>query len=1046
MNAPTAAAPVEMRRTAPGVLRSASVLGGGTVLAAVLGLGFQSLLAYWFGAGAETDAWFMSLSIYAFLAKFLMLTNLKSLTLPAYARLRREDPARADALAGGLFRLSVVVLSLLSALVVVAAPLLVDLLAPGYEGHIRDLTVTLVRIRVPGLLMLGAVTVGMAVLESRSRFGVTISAQKVVPAAVSLALLLVVADRLGIVGVGWIGLVATVAGALVVVVAARGSLAPTPLRAAARDPVAREVGRHWINLGWSNGATFVGEWAFRVGASLLPVGMFSAVLYGRMVHDLLHGAVNDAAQTASLPRLAREATVGEGEAPEEGQRRLGVALREGMDGLAGLNLPVALFVALTAPWTVALLFGRGRFLQDGMLRPAATALAIFSVGFLLQGLVQLVFAAAFASNRSALVNRVQVVGHLARAAALVPLVKAFSYVGLVAAQVGMNALVLALLLAWSPRAWGLRRSPVPLRAAAAALPATVLHLLVVAPRLPDPLALGTMGRLAVLAGLGLGWTALTFPLAVALDVPGLRPLLARLRPGRGAAAAGVLVAAVAVGIPGGRAAALEPALRRAAPAVDTLPASPEAPLPDDHWLLPVLEWMEARGALPAGTSAFRPLTVRRAVELLEGAAGGGEGAAARRDAAAAASAALARLGAETVGHGWLVPTLGVDDAGAGARPAARLDAAVGGDRVFAWGTLQRRGDAVARGGMGLRLGPLDVDVARERLTLGGGATGAVVLNPSAPVDGLLLHTRRPFGLPALGATRLAFGVGPVSGYRAVDSPWLGFLRLTARPAPWIQVGVSRAALVGGHFGGGTVPYDAKVYGPDEGSVSAGDVLRILAGGGTDYDDQVAALDVRASFASLGLPALAYAEMGWEDWSRSWGDPALLAGLLVAPRAPFPLTLRYEYAAFGAPARLCGGCDTLPAYWYRHVRFQDGWVVDGALLGHPLGGYGLQHRVAVSAWSAGFDVRVTVHADRLRRDRWNLLYDQRPGWAWAGGAEAAWRLAPSLEARGSWSREGELPARWSAGVRWLPGAAGAGMGSDSAGAGAVDAVGETFVGK
>ena len=77
--------------TVPGL----AVLGGGAVLAALLGLGFQSLMAFWFGAGAETDAFFMSLSIFGFLAKFLMLTHLKSLALPPYARLRATDEERA---------------------------------------------------------------------------------------------------------------------------------------------------------------------------------------------------------------------------------------------------------------------------------------------------------------------------------------------------------------------------------------------------------------------------------------------------------------------------------------------------------------------------------------------------------------------------------------------------------------------------------------------------------------------------------------------------------------------------------------------------------------------------------------------------------------------------------------------------------------------------------------------------------------------------------------------------------------------------------------
>ena len=265
----------------------------------------------------------------------------------------------------------------------------------------------LLRVRVPALLFLAGTTVGMAFLESERRFGVTISAQKVVPAAVALALLLVVADRFGIVAVAWIGLLSTVAGAVVVLMAARRLLGPLRPLAATRDPELVGVGRRWLHLSSSNAASFAGEWAFRVGASLLPVGLFSAVLYGRMVHDLMHAAVNDSAQTVALPRFAaavarggdaahapvagetaeRSAEADEGRDPDAVHRRLQPILRLALMGLAAISLPVTRFVGSTAPWSVALLFGRGRFLADGMFGPATVSLGLFSIGFFLQGLV-----------------------------------------------------------------------------------------------------------------------------------------------------------------------------------------------------------------------------------------------------------------------------------------------------------------------------------------------------------------------------------------------------------------------------------------------------------------------------------------------------------------------------------------------------------------------------------------------------------------------------------------------------------------------------------
>ncbi len=967
-------------------VRSLAVLGGGTALAAVLGLGFQSLLAYWFGASAETDAFFMSLSIYGFLGKFLMLSHLRSLALPVYARLRSRDPERARGLAGGLVGLTVAAVLVLSLLLLAAAPLLVDALAPGYEGAMRDLTVALVRIRVPALVFLAATTVTMAFLESDRRFGVTISAQKVVPAAVSLALLLAIRDRSGIAAVGWIGLAATVAGAALIFPAARARLGSMALAPAAADPEIRRIGSRWLSLSSSNAATFVGEWAFRVGASLLPVGLFSAVLYGRMTHDLLHAAINDSAQTVSLPRFAAAVAAADeegGEAAErvaaDADRRLGPVLRASLARLSALSLPLTLLAAATAPWTVALLFGRGRFLADGMLRPAAVSLALFMIGFFLQGLVQILFSAAFATHRPALINRAQLVGHLARAAALVPLVTAFSYVGLVGAQVAMNALILALLVLWAPPDWGLGavRAGLLRPVVAAALPAA-LYWGAVAPRLPDPLALGTLGRVGVLALVGGGWLVVYGALAVALRLPEVGELRRWLRGSAAPAAAALVVLCL---LPG-----------RARAQTD---ASWGA-VPEGHWSLTVLEWMEARGDLPAGASAVRPLPGARVAALLAG-----SGTAAAFDDERGRKRGLVpglrfALGAAAgSAHRGGTPVLAVEAGSASSLPFAFLDV----DRA-----------RVLRGGVGVHVRGFWAEAGRERVQLGGGSTGALVLNP-AYLDGARVGTAVPVRIPLLGDVSVVAGAGPLPRYDAVRDPWWGFLRATARPARWIQVGLSRGVLAGGHFPGGSVAFDAKPYGPDEGSLGAADVVRLALGQATDFDDQVAALDVRVSLASVGLPLLATAELGWEDRDRSWGDPGLIAGLLWAGRAPLPVTLRYEYVAFGRAARLCSWCDTLPAFWYQHVRFQSGWRAGGDLLGHPLGGYGHQHALAAAAWTPGGALRAGLRLSALTRERWNLLETDRPGAASRVDGTAAWRPGRRVELSGT------MRGEWGEGWGW-----------------------------
>lgn len=509
-------------------------MGGGTIAAALLGLAFQSLISYHFGAGAETDAYFMSLVIFAFCAKLAMLTQLKSVALPLYRRRLASDPAAARALAGRLLTAFTLAAAGFTVVLVVAAPVVIDLLAPGFAGRTRDLTVTLFRVRLPALAVLAATTVALVVLEAGRRFGIGVSVQKGVPALVSLALLAVVADRAGIVALAWIGLAGAVAGGVLAWAAVRRWIGLRSVAEVWDDRDVRGIGRAWFRLSGSNLATFAGEWAFRVGASLLPIGLFSGVLYGRMVHDLLHGAINDSAQTVALPRFAEVVSGGRsgagapaGAAGGGGAAvdSLGEALGESLRLLAAISLPVALFAIVAAPRIIGLLFGRGKFLADGMVGPASVALAIFSVGFLIQGLNQLALSAAFAGELSALVNRVQLVGHLFRAVVLVPLVVAFSYVGLVAAQVLMNLLVAFLLAAWAPRAWGLAhfwsrgrfaRGLAGKLVIIAGVQVAVYALL--DPLLGGPLADGVAARAAALLVLGLAWTAVYAAMAWTLRV------------------------------------------------------------------------------------------------------------------------------------------------------------------------------------------------------------------------------------------------------------------------------------------------------------------------------------------------------------------------------------------------------------------------------------------------------------------------------------------------------------------------------------------------
>ena len=503
--------------------RGLGALGAGTVVAAVLGLALQSLIGFFFGAGAETDAYFMSLYVVALLTKAFMFGPLKSIALPEYAALGvRSDDGRM--LLASIRRRAGSAALLAAAVAVVFAPWLVDAFAPGYEGEQRALTVALLRIRAPALAFLALATTALVALEAADRFGRVTVGNRVLPAAATLLLLVLLGDRFGLTGLAWAGMVGAAAGSLTLLAFSRGQRLSSRTPTASHRQAARRIWRQWAGMGWSNAAATSGEWVYRIAASTLGPGLFTAVVFGRMVHDLLHGVLNDSASTVALARFSRDRAEGRGPA---------AALAASLEGLSAVAVPAAVFGAIMSSWIAALLFGRGELARDGMLGPVAASIALFMVGVVVQGRNQLAFQAAFATGRSALVNRAQATGHLFRALALVPATWLWSFTGLVAVQMAMNVVVA--IAFW--RAAPAELAPNGRRAAAvgglgrtaAAVAAPALLLLLAGRALPDPFHAGELSRLGVVSAAAAIWCALVPATGALFRVPLHADLARRLR-------------------------------------------------------------------------------------------------------------------------------------------------------------------------------------------------------------------------------------------------------------------------------------------------------------------------------------------------------------------------------------------------------------------------------------------------------------------------------------------------------------------------------------
>lgn len=227
-------------------------------------------------------------------------------------------------MARGVLGLLALVTALVVLLGVLAAPLLVELLAPGFAGPKHELTVALVRILFPGtgILVLSAWCLG--VLNSHGRFLLSYSApvawNLVIIAAAVVAATGRTAAELTVV-IAW----AAVAGSLLQVVVqlpgVRRALSEAPPRAA--SPMGDQTGgvrlvvRNFLPALASRGVAQISAWFDMLVATLLGTGAAAGLAMAQMISTLPVSLFGMSVSASELPAMAARTGV---ESPEEALR------------------------------------------------------------------------------------------------------------------------------------------------------------------------------------------------------------------------------------------------------------------------------------------------------------------------------------------------------------------------------------------------------------------------------------------------------------------------------------------------------------------------------------------------------------------------------------------------------------------------------------------------------------------------------------------------------------------------------------------------------
>jgi putative peptidoglycan lipid II flippase len=367
-------------------LNKAVFVAAGILLSRLAGLVRLRVFAYYFGLESDAaDAFNAAFRIPNFLQNLFGEGALSASFIPVYASLvLRGERREADRVAGAIGALLALLVALLVVAGVMTTPLLIAVIAPGFSGDKRALTIVIVRILFPGagLLVLSAWCLG--VLNSHGRFLLSYAAPVVWNAAM-IATLAVFGTRSDLPRLAVLLAWGSVAGSLlqfVVQLPVVFQVAPDVRLVVntASDHV-RTVIRNFVPVFISRGVVQVSAYVDAVLASLLPTGAVTGLANAQLLYTLPVSLFGMSVAAAQLPAMSGDAGLDAG-----GGDALRTRLNAGLRQIAFFVVPSAVAFLALGDVIAAALLQTGRFRREdavyvwGILAGSAVGLLASTLG------------------------------------------------------------------------------------------------------------------------------------------------------------------------------------------------------------------------------------------------------------------------------------------------------------------------------------------------------------------------------------------------------------------------------------------------------------------------------------------------------------------------------------------------------------------------------------------------------------------------------------------------------------------------------------------
>lgn len=179
------------------IIKSTILIFALTIIAKAIGFGKSIIMASYFGADLNSDAYYFSSTLVANVL-YMITASIGISFLPIYVKIRETDGReRSSQYTAETLIVMLGIAIILTALVIIAAPLLITIFAPTYTGQQFDTTVLYLRIMAGGIIFALLTNIFLNLLNGEKVFGFS-NISGIINSVVLILMIVVLSPRMGI--------------------------------------------------------------------------------------------------------------------------------------------------------------------------------------------------------------------------------------------------------------------------------------------------------------------------------------------------------------------------------------------------------------------------------------------------------------------------------------------------------------------------------------------------------------------------------------------------------------------------------------------------------------------------------------------------------------------------------------------------------------------------------------------------------------------------------------------------------------------------------